>query len=216
MNFREILDTLTRNKTRSLLTGFGVFWGVFMLILLIGGAGFLYGRLSSDYSPQQLQFQGGEQVPAAGVTQRRYAPRVRYTEMYLDYAEAANEAWGPKATGSHAYSAYDVIKAIRQRAGVGGTDDPYLEECAADQAAMRELIRNERRLELCFESFRFWDVRRWKLDLNEPVYGMQWNGSSYDRILVEERSYEDYMYFSPIPNSETLKYSNLIQNEGWD
>lgn len=154
--------------------------------------------------------------PAAGVTQRRYAPRVRYTEMYLDYAEAANEAWGPKGTGSHAYSAYDVIKAIRQRAGVGGTDDPYLEECAADQAAMRELIRNERRLELCFESFRFWDVRRWKLDLNEPVYGMQWNGSSYDRFLVEERSYEDYMYFSPIPNSEILKYSNLVQNQGWE
>jgi len=35
--YREILDTLTRNKTRSFLTGFGVFWGVFMLIVLIGG-----------------------------------------------------------------------------------------------------------------------------------------------------------------------------------
>lgn len=35
--YREILDTLTRNKSRSLLTGFGVFWGVFMLIFLIGG-----------------------------------------------------------------------------------------------------------------------------------------------------------------------------------
>ena len=30
--FREIIDTLTRNKTRSFLTGFGVFWGVFMLV----------------------------------------------------------------------------------------------------------------------------------------------------------------------------------------
>lgn len=35
--YREILDTITRNKSRSLLTGFGVFWGVFMLIVLIGG-----------------------------------------------------------------------------------------------------------------------------------------------------------------------------------
>ena len=35
--YREILDTLTRNKGRSLLTGFGVFWGVFMLVVLIGG-----------------------------------------------------------------------------------------------------------------------------------------------------------------------------------
>lgn len=35
--FREILDTLSRNKSRSLLTGFGVFWGLFMLVTLIGG-----------------------------------------------------------------------------------------------------------------------------------------------------------------------------------
>ena len=35
--FREILDSLLRNKSRSFLTGFGVFWGVFMLMLLTGG-----------------------------------------------------------------------------------------------------------------------------------------------------------------------------------
>ena len=35
--FREILDSITRNRSRSLLTGFGVFWGVFMLMLLVGG-----------------------------------------------------------------------------------------------------------------------------------------------------------------------------------
>lgn len=154
--------------------------------------------------------------PAAISNQKHLTPRVRYTEMFLSYAEAANEAWGPKNGNGHAYSAYDVIKAIRQRAGVGGTDDPYLEECAASQDKMRELIQNERRLELCFEGFRFWDVRRWKLDLNEPVYGMQWNGSGYERFLVEERSYEDYMYFSPIPNGEVMKFSNLVQNRGWE
>lgn len=153
--------------------------------------------------------------PAATSKQPHYNPRVRFTEMFLTYAEAANEAWGPKEKNGRNYSAYDVIKAIRKRAGVGGTNDPYLEECAASQEKMRELIRNERRLELCFEGFRFWDVRRWKLDLNEPIYGMEWNGNSYQRITVEERSYEDYMYYCPIPNSEVLKYSNLVQNKGW-
>lgn len=155
--------------------------------------------------------------PAATSNQPHYNPRIRYTEMYLDYAEAANEAWGPTGKGTHDYSAYDVIKKIRERAGIGTNgSDPYLDECAASTDKMRELIRNERRLELCFEGFRFWDVRRWKLDINEPVYGLQLNGNTYEKILVEERSYEDYMYYSPIPNSEVLKYNNLVQNKGWE
>ncbi len=153
--------------------------------------------------------------PAATSNQPHYDPRIRFTEMYLAFAEAANEAWGPK-DARRGYSAYDVIKKIRQRAGVGGTDDPYLEECAASKERMRALIHNERRLEMCFESVRFWDLRRWKENLNEPVYGLQWNGNGYERILVEERSYEDYMYYSPVPNSEILKFSNLKQNRGWE
>lgn len=55
-------------------------------------------------------------------------PWIRYTEIFLGYAEAANEAWGPQGKGIHGYSAYDVIKAIRQRAGIGENGgDPYLE-----------------------------------------------------------------------------------------
>lgn len=154
--------------------------------------------------------------PVSSTKQPHYTPRIRYTEMFLDYAEAANEAWGPRQGGSHAYSAYDVIKAIRRRAGVGGTDDPYLEECAASKEKMRGLIRNERRLELCFEGFRYWDLRRWKAVLNETVRGIDWNtDGTYTIFNVEERKYEDYMYFPPIPHSEILKYDNLKQNRGW-
>lgn len=143
---------------------------------------------------------------------------MRYTEMFLNYAEAANEAWGPRGNGGHGYSAYDVIKAIRQRAGVSGVlGDAYLDECAGDPDKMRALIRNERRLELCFESFRFWDLRRWKAPLNETVGGMDSrNGNEYTRIpSVESRSYADHMYYGPIPQSEILKFSNLIQNKDW-
>lgn len=148
--------------------------------------------------------------------QKHYVPRIRYTEIYLSYAEAANEAFGPKGSNGIGYSAYDVIKAIRKRAGVGGDADPYLEKCATNKDDMRELIRNERRLELCFEGFRFWDVRRWKENLNEPVYGIDWDrNGSFETFTVEERNYEDYMYYCPIPDSEVLKYSNLVQNRGW-
>ena len=48
--YREILDTLTRNKTRSFLTGFGVFWGVFMLVALIGGGKGLKELLQSNFA----------------------------------------------------------------------------------------------------------------------------------------------------------------------
>lgn len=144
-----------------------------------------------------------------------YNPRLRYTEFYLNYAEAANEAWGPTGTGSHTYSAYDIIKLIRKRA-LGITTDPYLDECAAaGTVKMRELIRNERRLELCFESFRFWDLRRWKTTLTETARGLDVSLSITNPFDVEARSYQDYMYYGPIPYSEILKYSNLLQNKGW-
>ena len=48
-SYREILDTLTRNKSRSFLTGFGVFWGVFMLVSLIGGGNGLKELLNSNF-----------------------------------------------------------------------------------------------------------------------------------------------------------------------
>ncbi len=144
--------------------------------------------------------------PASTSGQRHYTPRLRFTEFFLNYAEAANEAWGPKGMGGNAYSAYDVIKAIRQRAGID-PDDQYLEECAANKDKMRELIRNERRIELCFESFRFWDLRRWNANLNETARGIEGD--------VEIRDYKDYMTYGPIPYSETMKFGNLSQNDGW-
>lgn len=48
--YKEILDTITRNKSRSLLTGFGVFWGVFMLIALMGGGEGLKELLQNNFS----------------------------------------------------------------------------------------------------------------------------------------------------------------------
>ena len=47
--YREILDTITRNKGRSFLTGFGVFWGIFMLVTLIGGGQGLKELLSNNF-----------------------------------------------------------------------------------------------------------------------------------------------------------------------
>ncbi len=143
---------------------------------------------------------------------KHYAVHIRYTEIFLIYAEAANEAWGPDGTGGHAYSARDVIAAIRNRAGIAQPDN-YLASIATRED-MRKLIRNERRLELCFEGFRFWDLRRWKENLTEPAYGVTITNGNYIIQPVENRQYQDYMYYGPLPYNEVLK-AGLIQNNGW-
>ena len=165
------------------------------------------------------------------IEQQHIYPRIRYTEIFLAYAEAANDAWGPKAdpTG-FGFTAYDVIKAIRERAGLATNEigvalpegDVYLEECASDQAKMTNLIRNERRIELCFENKRFWDLRRWLLPINEMVRGVKIDRNeetselTYTIFDVEERVFDNsYQCYGPIPKNEVLKWSNLIQNKGW-
>lgn len=154
--------------------------------------------------------------PSSINAQYHYPVYIRYTELFLAYAEAANEAWGPTGKGTHGYSAYDVIKALHDRAGVG---NDYLDSVSGNKEKMRELIRNERRIELCFENKRFWDMRRWKLDLNESAMGMrieQTGGSlKYTEFEVEPRNFMSHMYYGPIPESEVLKWSNLDQNKGW-
>ena len=174
-------------------------------------------------------------LASSRIEQNHYYPRIRYTEIFLAYAEAANDAWGPKSDPQGiGYTAYDVIKKIRERAGLGTNSvgmplpegDAYLEDCANDKEKMTNLIRNERRIELCFENKRFWDMRRWLLPLNEPVNGMQVDlidktkdptadNLKYTVIHVEDRVFAPYQCYGPIPRGEVLKWSELKQNKGW-
>ena len=160
--------------------------------------------------------------PSNITNQKSYDARIRWTEMFLDYAEAANEAVGPNvAVAGSKWTAKSVIKSLRERAGIcAGVDDPYLDECAQNKDKMRELIRNERRLELCFENHRFYDLRRWQVDLNklnETVKGAEISApnAGFKTIDVEQRNYKQHQFFGPIPYSEILKYDALQQNSGW-
>jgi starch-binding outer membrane protein, SusD/RagB family len=150
--------------------------------------------------------------PSSYADKKHYPVHIRYTEIFLIYAEAANEAWGPDGMGSHSYSARSVIAAIRKRAGITQPDN-YLNSISSKED-MRKLIHNERRLELCFEGFRFWDLRRWKDVLTEQAKGVVINNNTYTIQPVENRQYADYMYYGPIPLTELLK-ANLQQNKGW-
>lgn len=154
--------------------------------------------------------------PAVRVFQDHYEVHIRYTELFLIYAEAANEAWGPDGTGLNSFSARDVISAIRNRTGIAQPDNYLVSVNTKD--AMRTLIRNERRLELCFEGFRFWDLRRWKADLTEGVKGVNINKTSttFNYVDVEARVYNNgFMHYGPLLEKEIVKFNALVQNQGW-
>jgi hypothetical protein len=129
------------------------------------------------------------------------------------FAEAANEAVGPDGAVG-AYNARQVINALRTRAGI--TSSVYVN--GLNKSQMTNLIRNERRIEMCFEEQRFWDIRRWKMipEMKKAVSGVEVSadGKIYIYKEVENRNYSDYQIYGPIPYAETLKY-NLVQNQGW-
>jgi hypothetical protein len=138
----------------------------------------------------------------------------RYTEALLNFAEAANEAVGPDAM-INGYSARAVINALRTRAGI--TSPVYID--SLDKDGLRSAIRNERRLELCFEGFRFWDIRRWddKVTMKMSVNGVNISADNITATVstIEPRLYQDFQVYGPIPFGETQKYDALKQNKGW-
>ena len=165
----------------------------------------------SGYYMLKFMNAGVSLISGAQISQQHTVNLMRYTEAYLIYAEAANRAWGPEGKGSHAYSAREIIARLRSTAGITG-DDPYLASLTS-KADFETLVRNERRLELCFESSRFWDIRRWKdlAAMKADVKGTSTGGTS--SFVVEQRLFSDDMIYGPIPVGETRK--GLEQNKGW-
>ena len=152
---------------------------------------------------------------------------IRWEHMLLAFAEAANEVEGPNGS-RYGLSAKEALVLLRTRdnsdGGKGFTTDPYLNEVvSAGPAAFANFVKTERRLELCFEGQRFFDLRRWSTDLdvlNKPVHMAKITKNSdntftYDLTApVETRSYKSA--YLPLPYDEVLRMSNLVQNEGWD
>jgi hypothetical protein len=150
--------------------------------------------------------------PSVNSSGTHYYTYARYTDALLMFAEAANEALGPDGSIG-GFTAREVINAIRNRAGI--TSTAYVD--GLDQAGLAELIKNERRIEMCFENQRFWDLRRWKMvsEMNQSVSGVQISSdTTYSYPIVENRNYQDYQIYGPIPYEETLKYA-IEQNQGW-
>jgi len=147
-----------------------------------------------------------------GATSNQNYYYFRYAEVLLNYAEAKNEASGPDA------SVYAAINAVRQR----NPDDPYLPPLSNNltQTEMRTAIRRERRVELCFEDKRRWDIMRWKAaeDLYKQFHAMQIKktGNTLNYTIIDapdgKRKFAAKNYVFPIPQ-QVLDQNAVIRSQ---
>jgi len=175
---------------------------------LAGGAG---NYTKTGYLPKKCSDPSFTWVPLHSVL--RTWILFRLGEQYLNYAEALNEAQGPVG------DVYKYINLIRDRSGLPGLPTGLSKD------DMRERIHHERRIELFYETQRYFDAHRWMIAEQEEganILGLDiFSGASatdpafFKRVLVEKRVFEKKHYLWPIQQRERDKNPNLVQNYGW-
>jgi starch-binding outer membrane protein, SusD/RagB family len=143
--------------------------------------------------------------------------RIRLAEIYLFYAEAVNEAYGPGGTHPGAnFTAIQAVNVIRTRAGVPDVHSKY----TATKELFRERIRNERAVELAFEIKRWYDIRRWYIahlpehkTITQLNFDKDW--TYFNTTLWKLKVFELKHYWMPFPNDQVSIYKEWPQNPGW-
>ncbi|HTG56615.1 MAG TPA: RagB/SusD family nutrient uptake outer membrane protein, partial [Niabella sp.] len=148
-------------------------------------------------------------------------PVIRLSDIYLLYAEVLNE------NGKSA-EALPYLNAIRERAGLQSVEQSWTQyskfpDKYTSVTGLREIIQQERLIEMAFEGSRFWDLRRWKTApkvLNSAIYGWDIEQSNYEDynsrvLLFNQRFIAPRDYFWPIREYDIQINPNLVQNTGW-
>ncbi|MCC8070470.1 MAG: RagB/SusD family nutrient uptake outer membrane protein [Bacteroidales bacterium] len=149
-------------------------------------------------------------------------PIIRLGELYLDYAEALNEVEGPSAEVIH------YLDAIRERAGIPGVMEAWAKSRTpgkpSTKEGMREIIQQERNIELAYEGFRNEDSRRWLKAVdwfNGEVTGWNYEATDAEGYYHKRQnpqirqSFGVRNYLWPIVTDEIVKNKNLVQNPGY-
>jgi starch-binding outer membrane protein, SusD/RagB family len=142
-------------------------------------------------------------------------PQMRLADAYLMYAEAVNEAYGPNGSAPGGPTAVEAVNKIRDRAGVPDVDPRF-----HTKDAFREIIRQERAVELAFEGHRWYDLRRWYV-AHEMKYrekfGLEFpaDHSFFEKALYTTIVFEAKHYWLPFPTAQVSLYSGWQQNPGW-
>lgn len=151
---------------------------------------------------------------------------MRYAEVLLNYAEAANEYGGPNyvvGNASRPLTPIEALNQIRERSGMPDVETTFKNRGKSiTKESLREFIYHERQIEMAFENQRYYDVRRWMIIENLPQYirGCEIkmvNGKPvYDpTVVVENKIFERKHYFFPIPQVEINRNVNMVQNPEW-
>ena len=140
-------------------------------------------------------------------------PVVRLADVYLMYAEATNELYGPQQ------DAIALVNRIRHR----GNLPPLASDKISDKKAFFDAIEQERIIELIAEGHRAFDLRRWRAIervWGEPGSEEVWMGDTHsDKVYswyknLNERLYQQ-AYIFQIPPKERDRNPNLTQNPNW-
>lgn len=151
-------------------------------------------------------------------------PVMRLADLYLLYAEALNESEDTETSRAQAIT---YIDKVRMRAGLKGVEESWTNYSSnptkfKSQNGLREIIQQERMIELCLEGQRFWDIRRWKIAMDVYHTPIQsWDLAQkeskyyYRKRTIAAPSFGLKDYFWPIRDYEILINPNLEQNLGW-
>ena len=165
-------------------------------------------------------------------------PFIRLPEVYLTFAEAVNEVWGPNTAPDFAngLTAVEAVNTVRRRVKLpiaenvtlpselqtyGSESLPdVLPKFTADAATFRERIRNERSVELAFEGHRWHDIRRWyvaHLDKYKIRYKAEFDKEHtfYREVELFTAQFDDKHYWFPFRRSDVEQYEGFEQNPGW-
>ena len=151
-------------------------------------------------------------------------PIMRLADLYLMKAEAYNEY-----NDSPVPQVYEAINRVRERAGVPDVEtvwsDPSIVRTVnkhKTKEGMRDIILQERGIELAFEGSRFWDMLRTKravMEFSTPVWGWTYTGATgaqfFNLEVKQIRRFTITDCLWPIDLNEMNTNSNLIQNPGW-
>ena len=143
-------------------------------------------------------------------------PMVRLAELYLNYAEACVEC-------NDLTEAKKYLNYVRERAGIPKVEVSWDGIAELTQDKLREIVHQERLIELYLENHNFWDIRRWGI---AETLGEQPKGLSVQATTITEfakpvsvdvqRRFIPAHYLMPLPISEINKNPNMVQNPGYD